>query len=205
MAFCTNCGANIGEAQSCARCGAVAGAAVPPPAAGPAPPPAGVPAKSGTSALRIILIVFGILVALGVLSLAGVMYVGYRIARSARVTTDGKNARIETPIGTIETTKGSSEEADRRCAAGYPNARASEHGETVRVGRLTSLVCETNDSLETVSDYFRKKFPDARVSVKEERRHTIAGATDHGAFSIVIEPRGGRTQITMAGWGFTED
>lgn len=91
--FCSNCGAPAGG-RFCPACGAATGGTSAPqgsaPPAGPVPPPltptisgpgpvSAPPRASGTSAAtKIILIVVGVVVLLGAIGVAGLVYVGYR-------------------------------------------------------------------------------------------------------------------------------
>src|SRR5437867_2024578 len=116
MAFCTSCGASLGESSKfCPQCGAATAL----PAAGPVgtvttteTSPTGAAAqpamqtapvqKGGGSALKIILIIFGVIVGLFVLAGAVVGFGIWRFAHKTHIETGKDHARIETPFGTVE-------------------------------------------------------------------------------------------------------
>lgn len=96
--FCTNCGAPVSGAF-CTGCGAsvqAAPAAVPPAAPQATVAPA---AASGGSAVKIVLIVVGVFVLLGAMSLGGLVYAGYRAKKKFA------ELRREYTAGTTETTR----------------------------------------------------------------------------------------------------
>ena len=117
--FCAKCGAEIPtNQQSCGTCGAPAVAAAAPAAYTPvqpvpfqpvasqpssyqpvaaqpvAYPPPAAPAKSGSSAIKIILIVIAVFVGIGILGAAIVGYGVWRVAHSFHVSGSGDNAHV---------------------------------------------------------------------------------------------------------------
>src|ERR1700687_105625 len=122
MAFCNSCGATLdGGAKFCNKCGTTqpGTASVTPVFTGSL---ATAPKNSG--ALKIILIVVAVVVGLGILGIAAVSFVGYRIAKHSRVHNENGNVRVETPFGTVNTTT-NPDEADRHPGGdGFPGAAA---------------------------------------------------------------------------------
>jgi len=102
--------------QSCSSCGA---AVVAQPIIAP-------PAKSGGGALKIVLIVVGIIVALGILGLGIIGFIGYRIAKNVHVDPNGRMT-MSTPMGTITTTPIENLSAAELGVEIYPGAE-STHG-----------------------------------------------------------------------------
>src|SRR5690242_21558912 len=91
--FCTNCGGPV-SGRFCPACGASiqSAASAPPPVAPPTPA-----APAGGSAVKIILIVVGVFVLLGAMSVGGLVYAGYRAKRKFA------ELRREYASGTTET------------------------------------------------------------------------------------------------------
>ena len=85
--FCAKCGAVLPpDKQFCPSCGAAVPAQ--PSAAQPsAVQPTAAPAKSGGSAVKIILIIVAVIVGLGILALGGDRYVGWRVTQAIHVET----------------------------------------------------------------------------------------------------------------------
>src|SRR5689334_10029278 len=106
MAFCTSCGATLEPtSRFCTKCGAANPSVSATPAAGVQARPAqtGVPTAQtagSSSALKIILIVFAVIVVLGVVSVVGMLIAARMFIHRARVETRGNHARVVTPFGT---------------------------------------------------------------------------------------------------------
>ncbi len=85
--FCSKCGAELSpDAQSCTACGApvAAPAAVVTPAQ-----PVAAPAKSGSSALKIILIILAVFIGLGILGAGAFGFFVWRVAHAVHVSGSG--------------------------------------------------------------------------------------------------------------------
>jgi hypothetical protein len=114
---CAGCGAALTpDMQSCSSCGA---AVVAQPIIAP-------PAKSGGGALKIILIVVGIIFTLGILGLGVIGFIGYRIAKSTHIDANGR-VTMNTPMGTVTTTPVDNLSAAELGVEIYPGA-LSTHG-----------------------------------------------------------------------------
>ena len=125
MAFCNSCGAPLNEGTKfCNKCGnAVTGA----PAAAAQPiTPAPPPSKGGSSALKMVLIIVGVIVLIGILGVATIGIVGYRIAKSAHVSQKGDNVKVETPFGSMETSTDPDKTAEELGVEIYPGAAGPE-------------------------------------------------------------------------------
>ena len=108
--FCTNCGAPLGDgAGFCIKCGTPRPGApapaprpmYPPPPPAYAPPPQSyasapaqtVAARSGSGALKIVLIVVGVLVVLGAIGIFSAVYVAYRV--KSKVTQEAARRGVD--------------------------------------------------------------------------------------------------------------
>jgi zinc-ribbon domain len=174
MAFCNSCGASLAEGTKfCNQCGAaVAGnpsgmaAQRPAPAAIGAPPPS----KDSSNALKIILIMVGAIVLLGVVGLGTLAIVGIHLARRAHVTQDGEHVKVETPFGTVESSKDPEQAAKDLGIDIYPGAEAKKAGAasaTFAGIRTVSVNFESSDSVDKVCSFYRSKLSVASVSTSE--------------------------------------
>ena len=102
MAFCNSCGAPLAEGTKfCGKCGAaIQGApAAAPPAIAPGPPPS----PSSSSGLKMVLMIVGVIVFIGILGMVTCGIIVHRAIKSARVSRKGDNVKVETPFGPVET------------------------------------------------------------------------------------------------------
>src|SRR6516162_1505962 len=121
MGFCNSCGATLAEGTKfCSKCGA---AATPQPIA-PGPPPS----AGSSSALKVVLIIVGVIVLIGVLGVATIGVIGYRIAKNAKVSQKGDDVKIETPFGNMETSSDPQKTAEELGVEIYPAAQVQKSG-----------------------------------------------------------------------------
>jgi hypothetical protein len=199
MAFCNSCGATLASgAKFCNKCGTTQPAT----ASSPAVPVAGPPgAQKSGSALKIILIVVVVIVGLGILGIAGVAFTAWRIARHARVHQHDGNVRVETPFGTVNTSTDPNEAARNIGIDLYPGAEIVK-GTSANLNfggmRSASAEFETSDPASTVADFYKAKFPNARLVSSEGDHYTIVSNQNKDMLTIGIESRDGRTRIHVA-------
>src|SRR5579863_7380941 len=128
MAFCNSCGVSVAPGiKFCNKCGAAVAA----PAAGAvAAAPAAAPAQGGggSGVLKVILIVIGIFVILGVLAVSTVAFIGWRVARNLHVRQDRDHVKVETPFGNMETSKNPADAARDLGVEIYPGAQVQKNG-----------------------------------------------------------------------------
>jgi ribosomal protein L21E len=166
-------------------------------------PPATVPvatAPQGGGALKVILIVVGVVVLLGILSIASLGFFAWRMARQAHVHQDGDNVKVDTPFGTVETTK-DPEDAVRNLGVDlYPGADVRKNGSSSASfgGVHTATVnAESGDSVDKVAGFYKAKFPNAMVNTSDAGRCTII-SNQHGSMvTINIESEGDKTKILI--------
>ena len=201
MAFCNSCGNNLAPgAQFCNKCGTAVLASVPAPASVAAPvPPA--PSSGGSGALKIILIVVAVVVGLGILGVAVVGIGIWKVAHSARVHHNGDNVKIETPIGSIESSKDPATTAKELGVDIYPGAtmvKGSSASATVFGIHTASAAFESPDSLEQVSAFYKSKMPNASITSCEENHCSIVANDQKTTTTISMETHesGTRIQIT---------
>lgn len=210
MAFCNSCGTSLDPGtRFCNKCGAAVLASTPVPnAASPAMAgstvPVGTvpaPAAQGGGALKVILIVVGVIVLLGILSVASVGFFAWRVARHAHVHQDGNNVKVDTPFGSVETTQDPDVAARNLGVDLYPGAEVQKNGSaTASFGGVhtSTLNSESSDSVDKVASFYKAKFPNAMVSSSDSGRCTIISNENKTMITINIEARGDKTKIMIS-------
>jgi len=202
MAFCNSCGATLDPATKfCNKCGAanVAQVSAPVQAAASAAGPAGSGQNSG--ALKVILIVAAILVAVGILGMATLGIITWRIAKSSHVRQEGDHVKVETPFGTVESTKDPEAAVRNLGVELYPGAqvlKSSTGSATFGGVHTASANFETGDSVDRVASFYKAKFPNAMVTTSDDNHCTIVSNQSKNLITINIQARGERTQIQIA-------
>jgi hypothetical protein len=146
---CAGCGAVLTpNMQSCSSCGTAV----------VAQPIIEVPAKSGGGALKIVLIVVGIIVALGILGLGVIGFIGYRIAKSTHIDANGRMT-MNTPMGTITTTPVENLSAAELGVEIYPGAESTHGSARVETpnGPMVTGAFLTSDSPDQVHAFYKNK------------------------------------------------
>lgn len=191
--FCTKCGASVPEGtQFCTACGKPVGAvAAPSPQPGHAAPQAWTPVvtpgaqpgyaqpvqqRSG-GAVKVILIVVGAFVGLGILCVAMIMFGLWRVSRHVRVgnngavsistpqgtlsATSGDNGtvKISTPNGTLTAGNNASVSASDLGIDIYPGATRHQGGMQISTakGSTVSAAFSTDDPLDKVVSFYKDK------------------------------------------------
>jgi len=216
MAFCTSCGTTLeGTGKFCTKCGAAltgssgfqstaassTGAAAQPAMA--APPVAGAP-PAGGGALKAILVVLAIIVGIIVLGGAVIGFGAWRLMRNTRIEAGKDRARIETPFGTVESNTNMTEALKKLGVDVYPGARQLAGGAAVSMGAMSTVTAqfETPDSPDLVEAFYKARFPRSNINVNDNNQRTLVfAAPQKGMMTIVIEPRGNMTHITISNVG----
>jgi hypothetical protein len=188
--FCTKCGATVvPDTQFCTVCGApveagsvspvVPPAAAYPPASGVAypPPPAtyaqqpppfqpaapyqpAPPPSSGNSAVKIILIIVGVFVGLGILGACIFAFTVWRVAHAIHVDNSNGQGSLNTPGGKIPANQMQSFTSSELGTDIYPGAQGGKGGMKMDLptGSMVTGVFVTSDSKDQVVAYYRNKF-----------------------------------------------
>src|SRR5580765_663196 len=176
MAFCNKCGTTITQGtRFCSKCGApilASGFATSTPAASASTtnqptPPAQPPQQGSSNALKIVLIIVGAVLIIGVLGLGALTFVGLRVAKHTHVKQEGEHVKVETPFGTVESTKDPEQAAKDLGIEIYPGAEVRQNGAaSATVGSLHSVNAEfeSDDPVDKVCSFYKSKFPNATVS-----------------------------------------
>ncbi|HEY4762168.1 MAG TPA: zinc ribbon domain-containing protein [Candidatus Sulfotelmatobacter sp.] len=208
MAFCNSCGATLNPGTKfCNKCGAAVAAAPvaagapassvssPPTPSAPAPTPTG-----GSSALKIILIVVAVIVGIGILGIATVGIIGYRIAKSSHVTQNGDHVKVETPFGSVETSKDPDQAAKDLGVDLYPGAEVQRNGaSSAAFGgiRTVSAMFKISDAPDKVCSFYKSRFPGAMVTTSEQHHCTIVSNNQKNMITINIQASGDDTRLQI--------
>jgi hypothetical protein len=216
MAFCTSCGATLeGAGKFCTKCGAAitgssgfqSTAAAGPAGAAAKPAMAATPAATpgqGGGALKVILIVVAVIIGIVVLGGAVIGFGVWRLAKRTHIEAGKDRARIETPFGTVESNTNTTEALRKLGVDVYPGARPLPGGAAVSMGAMSTVTAqfETPDSPDLVENFYKSRFPRSNINVSDPNQRTMVFATpEKGMMTIVIEPQGNMTRITISNVG----
>jgi hypothetical protein len=199
MAFCNSCGAPLNEGTKfCSKCGAAV-SGVPAAFAQPiAPGPA--PSKGGSSALKVILIIVGVIVLIGVLGMVTCGIVIHRAIKSAHVSQKGDNVKVETPFGNMETSTDPDKTAGELGVEIYPGAQVQKTGTaSVTFGSLHTVTAnfESSDSVDKICDFYRQKFPSAQVASSDQTHCSIVSGDKGNSTTISVQSSGDGSRFTI--------
>jgi hypothetical protein len=125
-----------------------------------AAPAFAVPAKSGPSALKIILIIVAIVVGLGILGAGAFGFMVWRIAHAVHVTGPNGQFTMNTPNGTLTANSNETFTSSDLGTDIYPGAQPGKGSMrmTLPTGSVVSAVYVTSDSKDQVVNYYKGKF-----------------------------------------------
>ncbi|MGA8215331.1 MAG: zinc ribbon domain-containing protein [Candidatus Sulfotelmatobacter sp.] len=207
MAFCNSCGASIAPGtRFCNQCGKAILTSSPttvasPPVGGSAPPAAPTPAPtSGGGALKVILIVVGVIVLVGILGVTSIAFVAWHIAHRTHIHQEGDNVKVETPFGSVQATKDPQEAARNLGVDAYPGAQILQQGAvSANLGSIhtVALNFETSDSVDNVCSFYKAKFPTAMVRSTEANQCSIVSNDQKNMITINAKTQNGKTRIVI--------
>jgi hypothetical protein len=159
--FCAKCGSAISaNEQFCTSCGAEAAAKGAAPDQPTVAQPATAPVSSGSSTVKIILIIVAVIVGLGILGLGAIGYVGWRVSRAIHV--DGPNGQmtLQTPEGKVNLNSSETFTASELGTDPYPGAQSTRGGMKMNLpgGSMVMGSFLTSDSKQQVIDFYKGKF-----------------------------------------------
>ena len=210
MAFCNKCGTTITQGtRFCSKCGApilASGFATSTPAASASTtnqptPPAQPPQQGSSNALKIVLIIVGAVLIIGVLGLGALTFVGLRVAKHTHVKQEGEHVKVETPFGTVESTKDPEQAAKDLGIEIYPGAEVRQNGAasaTVGSLHIVNAEFESDDPVDKVCSFYKSKFPNATVSSSDEHHCTIVSALPPNVITINAEPNGDGSRFQVS-------
>ncbi|HTJ30581.1 MAG TPA: zinc-ribbon domain-containing protein [Acidobacteriaceae bacterium] len=208
--FCTKCGASLNAgSQFCTACGAPAGAAAAPSAApympppGAQPVPAG-PGSGGSSAVKVILIVVGVLVGLCILGACIFAFTIWRVAHAVHVEGHGDKVTLHTPGGTFSANNSTTYSAADLGIDLYPGAEGQHGGSKIETpnGSVMTGVFRTSDSKDQVVSFYKSKMGSG-ASVYDTSNGALLTVNkgDHESVMVTVNAdpsqHDGKTQITI--------
>ena len=209
MAFCNKCGTAITQGtRFCNQCGApIPASGFPSSTPTPAPsmptptPTQTAPPQGGSNALKVVLIVVGAVIVIGILAVGALTFVGIHIAKRAREHQDGERVKVETPFGTVESTKDPDQAAKNLGIDIYPGAEVQKDGASSSVfGNMRTVTAnfESSDSVDKVCSFYKARFPNATVSTSEENHCTIVSTAPPNVTTINVESRGSGSKFQIS-------
>jgi hypothetical protein len=206
--FCTKCGAAVTpDKQFCTACGAPLTAAetsVPVPSVAPYSSIGVAPASPNNNAVKIILIVVGIFVGLGILGAAIFGFTMWRISRAVHVEGHGDDVTLHTPGGTFSTSKSQTFTAAELGVDPYPGATNGQGSMKMDLptGSMVTGVFVTSDSKDKVVDFYKSKLGDS-VSVIDTSSGAVLTLAKQDQESVMVtitadpSQNDGKTQIAI--------
>jgi hypothetical protein len=170
--------------------------------------PLAAPAKTGPSALKIVLIVVAVVVGLGILGVVSVSYVFYRAVHGIRVSSSGsgENAHVtvNTPGGTFTADTTEKFSASDLGTDIYPGAEAGKGGArmTLPTGSWITAIYVTPDSKDQVVSFYKARLG-SEVSVFDSGDAAVISVQKSKQESIMVtvtankSEYNGKTQITI--------
>jgi hypothetical protein len=160
------------------------------------PPP---PTTSGNTVMKIVLIVVGAFVLLGVV-VAGMIGIGvYKVARSAHKDSNG-NVSISTPGGTITTGQSSNVSSADLGVNLYPRVTAGEGSMNMKTpsGSVITAVYLSSDPAEKIVAFYKESLGD-QASIVQTSNGTVlsSGDKDRDNIVITVTPEGSSTKIAI--------
>jgi hypothetical protein len=173
-----------------------AGAPIPPNPYQNVPPPT---TTSGNTVLKIVLIVVGVFVLLGVI-VAGVIGIGvYKVAKSVHKDSSG-DVSISTPGGTITTGQSANVTAADLGVDLYPGATTGEGSMNMKTpnGSMVTAVYLSPDASDKIVAFYKEKLGD-QASIVQTSNGTVlsAGQKDRDNVVITITTEGNSSKIAI--------
>jgi len=200
MAFCNSCGASLSpDAKFCSRCGAtITASGVSPSTAIPSAPPV---IRNGSSAVKVVLIVVGVIVLLGGIGIASLAFIAVHVARNSHVSQQGDHVKVETPFGNVESSKDPDKAVRDLGVDVYPGAEVQKNGASSASfggNRAAAAAFESSDSADKVCGFYRSKFPAAKVVSSSQGHCTIVSNDSNNMITINVESSGGGSKFQIS-------
>ena len=201
MAFCNSCGAPLNAGTKfCNKCGVAVGAGPATPVVTPTAVTSVPPATGGSSALKIVLIIIAVIIGLGILGVGAFSYFIYHVAKSSHVTQEGDHVKVESPFGSVETSKDPDQTAKDLGVDIYPGSQVQKNGSaSVSFGNMHTIAANfvSDDSVDKVCSFYKSKFPNSTVTTSDQNRCTIVSTDQKNMITINVEPNGDSSKFQI--------
>ncbi|PYX46439.1 MAG: hypothetical protein DMG79_16450, partial [Acidobacteria bacterium] len=150
---------------------------------------------------KIILIVIAIIIGLGILSVGAFSFFIYRVAKNAHVSQNGDHVKLDTPFGSVETSKDPAQAAKDLGIDVYPGAEVQKNGaSSASFGNIRTVTAsfQTSDSMEKVCEFYKSRFPRAMTTSSDQNRCSIVSNDQKNAVTINIETEGDTTKFQIS-------
>ncbi len=196
--FCTKCGSALQEGTKfCVSCGTPLGGTTAPAAS--ASQAAAAPVKGG-NALKVVLIVLGVFVGIGILTGAAAMFGLWRFSRAVNVDSSTGQVTVSTPGGKVTLATAEVSEAELGVPL-YPGAKRDEGSFRVSTaeGSMATYLFKTSASPAQVMAFYRGKVGPKAAFVESADGGMISSDKDEkeGFLITVGREDDGRTTITI--------
>jgi hypothetical protein len=160
------------------------------------PPPQ---ANAGNTVLKIVLIVVGLFVLLGVI-VAGVIGVGvYKFSKGLHKNSDG-GVSLSTPGGTVTTGKGANISAADLGTELYPGAVSSDGSMNMKTptGSVVTAVYTSSDSPDKIVAFYKDNLGDLSSLVQTSDGSVLSkGANEKDKITVTVTPEAGVSKIVI--------
>jgi hypothetical protein len=166
--------------------------------------PVAVPVKSGSSALKIILIILAVFIGLGILGVGTFSYFVWRVAHAVHVSGSGSDVTIHTPGGSLTANTTQTYTAADLGTDIYPGATSGKGSMRMSMptGSVVTAVYVTSDSKDQVLAFYKSKFG-SDASIFDSQDGTVINVNKGQNESVVVTiTKGsseyeGKTQIAI--------
>jgi hypothetical protein len=164
-------------------------------------PAASASAKSGSNALKVVLIVLAVIFVLGISVVGGLVFMGKRMVdRAVHTSDDGKSTKVETPFGKFESSQDPKEVMEKLGIEAYPGATAVADGtNSATIGQLevSNAQFQTSSSMDEVTEFYRGKYPDAQLVDMGESKMLSMGEREREQIVITISRSEGEPETNI--------
>jgi hypothetical protein len=158
------------------------------PTSTPYVPPGTQVQAGGTSTLKVVLVIVGVLIGLGILAIALFSFTFWRIAHTVHRSADGFT--VSTPNGTVSMQSSSSAAPADLGVPVYPGAVRGEGGMQIRSPKseIISAIYSTPDPTDKVVEFYKNSLPgDATTRITGSKAVLTAGDKDKETWMIGVD------------------
>jgi len=143
----------------------------------------------------------GVIFLVAILGVASLGFIAWRVAHRSHIRQEGDNVKVETPFGTVESTKDPQDAARNLGVDLYPGAQVRKDGSvSMTFGNVhtAALTFETSDSVDQVCSFYKPKFPNATVVTSDANQCTIISNDQKNMITINVKTESGKTKIVIS-------